>query len=196
MNIFENVKRIFEPKKSILSSHVNTNTIEHTLSKKVIRQVAAHMKPYGYTLNKPAFLCREEPLLIKFFHFHNYRSGLCFRISFGVRVLNDDCKVPSLNGPVFVFSQAEYKANQTDAEQCVAEMTALLVSEGVPWHNSWSDVNVLLSENDTALSQLKRNPLSGAERLWLLEARDGQSSAENVTRSRLLLGKKPAKIAP
>ncbi len=186
MNILDSMKRLFEPKKTMVVS--KGNSPDRAQARKVIRRVAANMRSYGYTLTKSTFLCHERPLLVSFFHFHKYRSGLCFRVSFGVRVLNDSLKTAALNGPTFVFSQAEYKASGADVEQCAAEITSLLVSEGVPWHNAWSEVDDLLSMSAGPLPQTNRNPLSGEERLWLLEAKNGQPSAENVAQSRLLLG--------
>lgn len=203
MSIFKRIGKLSEPNLSLSSGAAKTDkTVERTLGRKIIRRIAVNMKPYGYVLSKPTFLCREEPLLISFFHFHKYSFGPYFRIHFGVRVLNDDRESPALNGPQFSNMEFEYEAGEADVERCVDTRMAFLVSKGLPWHKSCSDVGALLSEIEDPMKPLIKDAvslkryLSASERLRLLEAHDGQSSAENVARSRLLLEIKPAQPVP
>ena len=197
MSIFERLTELFGSKPPLMSGTAKMDkTVERTLAKKIIRSVAATMKPYGYALTMPTFLCREGPLVVSFFHFHKYRSRPAFRIHFGVRVLNDDFDAAALNGPQFSDPHKyAYEAGEADVERCVAAITALLVSKGLPWHASWSDVCRLISDGGDPMSELKRSPLSDSERQRLAEAENGQSSAENVALSRLLLGIKPINSA-
>ncbi|PYL97665.1 MAG: hypothetical protein DMF18_01860 [Verrucomicrobia bacterium] len=48
---------------------------ERTLARRIVRTTGRNMKPFGYALTKPTFICREYPHLIAFFHFHKFTFG-------------------------------------------------------------------------------------------------------------------------
>ena len=70
MSEFKSLAKLFDPNENLPPRAAKLDkTVERNLARKIIRHVAANMKPYGYAHTKPTFLCREEPLLISFFHF-------------------------------------------------------------------------------------------------------------------------------
>jgi hypothetical protein len=134
---------------------------ERTLARTIIRATAKNLKPFGYALTKPTFICRTYPNLIAFFHFHKFSSAPRFRLHLGIRILNSDFKAPHLNGPT--FDQIEgYAEDDESVRNCVQKLTELLISEGLSWIESWLVPEKLFSDSRSPLSEEDKRSLRNA----------------------------------
>jgi hypothetical protein len=161
-------------------------SIENKLAKKVVRQTAQNMKPFGYSLTKPMFLCREYPHLIAFFCFHKRRIGPCIRVHFGIRVLGSSFDAQHLNGPC-INKAGEYGEDDASLDCCAQTLTELLIRDGLPWIESWLDPQKLILESDS--------PLSQTDKATLRRALEGESDPEHVALSYRLFGMSPPNTA-
>jgi hypothetical protein len=155
---------------------------ERSLARKIVRRVATNMKPFGYTLTKPTFLCREYPQIIAFFHFHKFSFGPYFRVHFGIRVLNSSFVAQHLNGPHFEDAY-EYSENEESVSRLAQKLTELLIREGIPWVEEWLRPERLVADSQSPLAQDEKSSLVSALR--------GQLNPEHISLSYRLFGIKP-----
>jgi hypothetical protein len=156
---------------------------ERSLARKIVRQVATNMRPFGYRLTKPTFLCREYPQIIAFFHFHKFSFGPYFRVHFGIRVLNSSFVARALNGPSFEDAE-EYGEDDESVSRYVQKLSELLITEGIPWVEDWLSPERLVAES--------RSPLAQDEKSNLLRALSGHANPEYISLSHRLFGIKSA----
>ena len=131
------------------------------MARTIMRATAKNMKPFGYTLTKPTFICRAYPHLIAFFHFHKFSFAPRFRLHVGIRVLNSDFRAPHLNGPTF-DDVGEYGEDDESMWNCVQKLTELLISEGLSWVDSWLVPEKLISYSGSPLSEEDKASLRSA----------------------------------
>jgi hypothetical protein len=151
---------------------------ERTLARRIVRKTGRNMKPFGYALTKPTFICREYPHLIAFFHFHKFTFGPQFRVHFGIRVLNSAFPAPALNGPM--PSAGAYREDEQSVRDCIQKLTEMLIRDGLPWVESWLAPEKLIS--DTA------SPLSEDDKASLCSALKEGPDSEHLSLSYALLG--------
>ena len=125
--------------------------LERSLARKIVRGTAKKMKPFGYKLTKPTFLCREYPHFIAFFHFHKFSFGPYFRVHSGIHVLNRGRDWATLNGPSFEDAD-QYSEDSESVARYIQKLTELLIGQGLAWVERWLDIQLLLSESDSPLS--------------------------------------------
>ena len=152
-------------------------TRERNLARRIITSVAKNMRPFGYALTKPTFVCREYPHLAAFFHFHKYTFGPKFRVHFGLRVLNSAFPAPALNGPM--LNGGDYTDSEQSVRNCVQRLTELLIGDGLPWVEQWLAPQKLISDSGS--------PLSEDDRASLRAALDKKADADCILLSRTLL---------
>ena len=159
-------------------------SLERLLARKIVRRAATNMKPFGYTLTKPTFLCREYPRIIAFFHFHKFSFAPSFRVHFRIRVLNSSFVARHLNGPSFEDAE-EYGEDDKSVSHYAQKLTELLIREGIPWVEDWLSPERLVAES--------RSPLTQDEKSNLLNALSGQANPEYISLSYRLFGIKSVK---
>jgi hypothetical protein len=142
-----------------------------------VRTTARNMQPFGYALTKPAFVCREFPSLIAFFHFHKFSFRPEFRVHFGIRILNSGFPAAHLNGPS--SSAGTYADDEHSVRECIQTLTELLIRDGLPWVENWVSPQKLIS--DTA------SPLSEEDKASLRAALDEGPNPDHVALSYSLL---------
>jgi hypothetical protein len=118
------------------------------------------MKPFGYALTKPTFICKECPHVIAFFHFHKFTFGPQFRVHFGIRVLNSAFAAQALNGPM--FSVGAYREDEKSVRDCIQELTEMLIRDGLPWVESWLTPEKLISDTKSPLPEGDKASLRSA----------------------------------
>jgi hypothetical protein len=134
---------------------------ERSLARRIVRATAKNMKPFGYTLTKPTFICNAYPQLVAFFHFHKYSFAPRFRVHFGIRVLNSDFRALHLNGPSSDEGTG-YGEDDQSVSTCAQKMTELVINEGLSWVESWLLPEKLISGSGSPLSEEARASLRSA----------------------------------
>ncbi|GAB4356015.1 MAG: hypothetical protein Kow00114_06670 [Kiloniellaceae bacterium] len=150
--------------------------LERSNAGKIVRRFANMVKALGFR-RKSTWFAREADLFVQFIHIHKFTFGPCFRLHYGIRVLNDDRKSVALNGPDETLG-LEYGTDDTSLGQCAAAMYSLVKEEAVPWFESQTTER-LLKEHSC---------LYPHERDALRRALAGEVDAEAVQRSRELFG--------
>jgi hypothetical protein len=128
---------------------------------------------------KPTFMVRPCEGFVQFVHFHKYSFGPCFRVHFGIRVMNDSLPAVALNGPSS-NSVGNYWPDEEQTMICTSRLIELVQKEGLPWFSDLATTEALLSS--------PKSPLIERDRLALLEAMSGKGINMNCRHSERLLG--------
>jgi hypothetical protein len=155
---------------------------ERKIAKRIVKVVASKLIPFGFKQTKPTFVCRKYTFLVAFFHFHKFTFGPYFRIHFGIRVLNDDFDSPALNGPMFKVA-GEYGENEPSIKECITKMIKICTNDGLPWFETWTDINRLVNDSDS--------PLRGPIKASLQAHINGHQDFHRISASLKMLGLKP-----
>ena len=155
---------------------------ERTLTRRIVRAVAAQLADTGFVLTKPTYATCAGRFVTPFFHFHKFSFAPAFCIHVGLRVMNDESDFISLNGPDEAhagrFSEAE-----SAVDDCIDQMAQYCRGVGLPWIARRNEPRRLLS--------VWRSPLDRAEKAALREALAGREVPEHVVQSEQLLGLRP-----
>lgn len=133
---------------------------ERSLAARIVRGVGKNMRPFGYKLTKPTYICSEYPHVAAFFHFHKYTFGPLFRVHFGIRVLNSSFQAAHLNGPS--VDGGRYADDTQSVQESTRALTELLIRDGLPWVEQWLPEDRLLSDSESPLSEEDRILLAAA----------------------------------
>jgi hypothetical protein len=150
--------------------------LERANAGKVMRRLAKKLKTLGF-IRKSTWFARESGPLVQFMHVHKFTFGPCFRLHWGIRVLNDSQHFVALSGPD-ESRGLEYGPNEASVEQCVEAMYLLVAEVVEPWFTEQTTERLL--EMDSYLSPSERDALR-----WALA---GQVDHKAVKRSCELLG--------
>ncbi len=114
---------------------------------------------------------------MQFLHVHKFTFGPCFRLHYGIRVLNDAREFVALNGPSETRG-LEFGADEDSLEHCAQAMHALVTEEAEPWFAA-----------QTAERLLKAHScLYPEEREALRRVQAGEVDEDVAQRSRALFG--------
>jgi hypothetical protein len=173
--------------------------IVRTGLERACRDFTVRVEPLGFRRTLKMFWTRRHPLTVDFIHFH--RSGSTYgaprtasvhiRVSFGIRVLNDDFIAAAFNGPhsdpVTLRTGAYHLRFNAETgstyDRCVDDLARFVVEHGEPWFQKWQSAEALLQPD---------SPLREQERDFLRAAQVCQASAERVAASLKILGIKDA----
>ena len=168
---------------------------------KACREFTERVTPIGFARTKKMFWTRQHPHTVDFIHFH--RSGSSYgaprnfsvdiRVHFGIRVLNDTFEAAALNGPFSdpTLTRAgnyhlRFNAKSGSTyDRCVDDLIRFVVEQGEPWFHQFRDCSALTDARVTPLRPESIEALSAALR--------GLFQADNVAKSRKVLGIKPPK---
>ena len=152
---------------------------ERNTARRILRAVAANVAAHGYTLTKPTYLTKPTEHLILFFHFHKFTFGPFFRLHGSVRILNDDCDHIPIGG-LSIEHAGRYGDDPKLVESCIRDLTHLVLTTGIAWHDQWRDPRRLLDARD--------NIMRDSSREWLRRALAGDIFTEHYDLSQRLLG--------
>jgi hypothetical protein len=132
---------------------------ERRLSRKIVREVGKQMRSSGFLHSKPSFLVRPLGAFALFMHFHRYRCSPCFRLHFGVRVMNDPFEAIALNGPCFEYA-GTFEAAEDETLACTRTLIALIEREGQGWFSKFPDAEALYRAPGSPLQDRDRQALA------------------------------------
>lgn len=150
--------------------------LERANAGKVMRRLAKGLKTFGF-IRKSTWFAREAGPLAEFIHVHKFTFGPCFRLHWGIRVLNDSRRFVALTGPSETQG-LEYGLDESSIQRCAEAMYRLVAEVVEPWFAEQTAESLL--ETDSCLCPSGRDALK--------RALAGQVDHEAVKRSRELLG--------
>ncbi len=152
--------------------------LERASSAKVLGNFGRSIKEHGFVRKGRSMrFARDRGHFAHFISFHKFTFGPCFRMEYGVRVLNDPREHIVLNGPD-VTEHLDYSTDAAAIEACANVMMRYVLDDGLAWFEAQTPAN-LLGE---------KSCLDPEARIALQQAIDGNADFTAVAQSRKLLG--------
>ncbi len=141
-----------------------------------MRRLAKKLKSRGFN-RRSTWFSRDAGLVVQFLHVHKFTFGPCFRLHWGIRVLNDSRAFIALTGPEETQG-LEYGADDDSLDRCAERMHRIVAGDAEAWFAKQTTERLLKADSC----------LDASARSALQRALAGQVDQEAVMRSRELLG--------
>jgi hypothetical protein len=162
--------------RAVIEQRRAAKKLERSNAARVMRRFAKKVKALGFK-RKSTWFARENGLFVQFLHVHKFTFGPCFRLHYGIRVLNDAQEFVALNGPSETRG-LEYGTDDDSLEHCAQAMYALVTGEAEPWFAAQTAERLLKADSC----------LYPEEREALRRTLAGQPDKSVVQHSRALFG--------
>lgn len=138
---------------------------------KVYRAFTERLAEHGFERKKRSLWWqRRTDRIWQRIHVHKFRNSYHFRIHGALHVYPEEDDGPWLNGPYSAdgfyeervlgvrrkFVEFSFQDRDASIAQCADSMAQFVVLRILPWFHHWSDINDLLSKQDSPLSHDQR----------------------------------------
>ena len=154
--------------------------VETSGKNKIYRSLGKSLADLGFERTKTSIFTRSREHVVDFIHLHKFTYCAGFRVHFGIRVLNDPFDAAALNGPASPDSMFKYGEPAASLTDCAEGIHQFCKTEGEDWFHEWSDLQRLMSSEESPLQQDERGALA--------KALAGQADQETVRTSKVILG--------